>query len=103
MVDIASGLLLLGGAAFSLLGGVGVLRMPDVYTRMHAGSLTDTAGMPLMLAGLMLQAGVSLTAFKLFLIVLFLLITGPTASYALARSALHDRVEPVLTEDKRGP
>lgn len=96
ILDIASWILLMGGAVFSLLGGMGVLRMPDVYTRMHAGSLTDTAGMVLMLTGLMLQAGLTLVTFKLFLIVMFLLITSPTASYALTHAALVDGVKPLL-------
>lgn len=98
-MDIASWILLMTGAVFGLLGGIGVLRMPDVYTRMHAASLIDTAGMVLMLSGLMLQAGFSLITFKLFLIAVFLLITSPTASYALARTALHDGVTPLLDRD----
>lgn len=101
ILDIASWLLLMSGAVFSILGGVGVLRMPDLYTRMHAGSLTDTAGMALMLAGLMLQAGFSLITLKLILIVMFLLITSPTASYALAHAALHDGVKPLLSDRDR--
>lgn len=103
VIDIASWILLLGGAVFSVLGGIGVLRMPDLYTRMHAASLTDTAGMALMLGGLMLQAGLSLITAKLIFIVVFLLITSPAASHALARAALHDGVEPVLAEDRRHP
>lgn len=103
IIDSASWILLLAGGAFSILGAVGVLRMPDFYTRMHAGSLTDTAGMALMLAGLMLQAGLSIVAIKLVLIVAFLLITGPTASHALARAALHDGVQPLLADDERQP
>lgn len=100
ILDIGSWILLMSGAVFSILGGVGVLRMPDVYTRMHAASLADTAGMTLILGGLMLQAGLSLITAKLILIVLFLLITSPTAAHALARAALHDGVRPLLDTDR---
>jgi len=101
IIDTASWILLLGGAIFSVIGGIGILRMPDFYTRMHAASITDTAGMTLMLAGLMLQAGLSLVTAKLVFIMLFLLITSPTATHALARAALHDGVKPLLDHDKR--
>lgn len=103
IVDTASWILLVGGAVFGIIGGVGILRMPDFYTRMHAASITDTAGMTLMLAGLMLQAGLSLVTAKLIFIMVFLLITSPTATHALARAALHDGVKPVLDHDKREP
>lgn len=101
LIDTASWVLLLGGAASSIIGGIGLLRMPDFYTRAHAASITDTAGMTLMLAGLMLQAGLSLITVKLAFIVVFLLITSPTATHALTRAALEDGVEPRLHEDRR--
>jgi len=100
-IDSISWLLLISGAIFSVIGGVGLLRMPDFYTRMHAASITDTAGMTLMLGGLMLQAGLSLVTAKLIFIAIFLLITSPTATHALARAALHDGVAPHLDHDKR--
>ncbi|MES1930637.1 monovalent cation/proton antiporter subunit MnhG/PhaG [Salinisphaera dokdonensis CL-ES53] len=101
LIDAASWLLLLGGALFSVIGGVGMLRMPDFYTRMHAASITDTAGMILMLGGLMLQAGLTLVTAKLVFVMLFLLITSPTATHALARAALHDGIEPQIDHDER--
>ena len=88
LVDIASWILLSVGGAFVFIGGIGALRMPNLYTRIHAGSLTDTMGAMLVIAGIMLQAGVSLATIKLAAILLFLLITGPTASNALASAAL---------------
>ena len=93
LIDTASWILLAGGALFSVIGGIGMLRMPDFYTRMHAASITDTAGMILMLAGLMLQAGLTLVTAKLVFVMLFLLITSPTATHALARAALEDGIE----------
>ncbi|MBS62004.1 monovalent cation/proton antiporter subunit MnhG/PhaG [Salinisphaera sp. C84B14] len=101
LIDTASWILLAGGALFSVIGGIGMLRMPDFYTRMHAASVTDTAGMILMLAGLMLQAGLTLVTAKLVFVMLFLLITSPTATHALARAALEDGIEPQVDHDKR--
>jgi len=87
-LDIASwALLTLGGLAM-LVGGIGALRMPDLYTRMHAAGVTDSMGAILVIAGIMLQAGLSLATVKLGLILLFLLLTSPTASNALAAAAL---------------
>ena len=101
LIDTASWILLAGGALLSVIGGIGMLRMPDFYTRMHAASITDTAGMILMLAGLMLQAGLTLVTAKLVFVMLFLLITSPTATHALARAALEDGIEPQVDHDKR--
>jgi len=88
LLDVLSWAMLLAGAGFVLVGGIGVLRLPDLYTRMHAGSLTDTLGTLLILGGIMLQAGLSLATIKLAAIAVFLLLTGPTAAYALANAAL---------------
>jgi len=101
LIDTASWIFLLGGGLFSVIGGAGMLRMPDFYTRMHAASITDTGGMVLMLAGLMLQAGLTLVTAKLFFVMIFLLMTSPTATHALARAALEDGIEPQLNHDER--
>ena len=94
LVDILSWTLLTAGGGFVLVGGIGALRMPNLYTRMHAASVTDTMGAVLVIAGVMLQAGLSLVTIKLAAILLFLLITSPTASYALASSALLAGIKP---------
>jgi multicomponent Na+:H+ antiporter subunit G len=86
--DVLSWLLLTLGGAAVLIGGVGALRMPDLYTRMHAASVTDSLGAILIIAGIMLQAGLTLATIKLGAILLFLLLTSPTSSYALASAAL---------------
>ena len=88
LLDVASWVLLSLGGAFVFIGGLGALRMPDLYTRMHAASLTDTMGAALIIAGIILQAGLSLATIKLFAILIFLLLTSPTASNALASAAL---------------
>ena len=87
-LDILSWILLSVGGVFVFAGGLGALRMPDLYTRMHAASITDSIGPILIIAGIILQAGWTLASIKLVAILLFLLLTGPTASNALASAAL---------------
>ena len=88
LLDIASWVLLSLGGSFVFIGGLGALRMPDLYTRMHAASVTDSIGAALIITGIVLQAGLSLASIKLIVILLFLLLTSPTASNALASAAL---------------
>jgi len=97
-LDILSWLLLTLGGIAVLIGGVGALRMPDLYTRMHAASVTDSLGAILVIAGIMLQAGLTLATIKLVAILLFLLLTSPTASYALASAALLAGKRPLAPE-----
>ena len=94
VLDVASWVLLVAGGLFVFIGGVGALRMPNFYTRMHAASLTDSMGSILILVGIMLQAGFSLATVKLLAILGFLLLTGPTATYALANAALLSGMRP---------
>lgn len=94
--------LIFAGAAFCLIGAVGVLRFPDVYSRMHAAGITDTLGALLVLGGLMLLAGWSLASAKVFFILWFLWFTSPTATHALAKAALHGGQEPVTAEAGSG-
>ena len=88
LLDILSWILLTLGGFSVLIGGIGALRMPDLYTRMHAASVTDSMGAILVLGGIMLQAGWSLATIKLIAILLFLLLSSPTSSNALASAAL---------------
>jgi multicomponent Na+:H+ antiporter subunit G len=93
-LDVLSWILLCLGGSFVLIGGIGALRLPGFFTRLHAASLTDTMATILIFAGMMLQAGFTLAALKLAAIMLFLLMTGPTASYALANAALQSGMRP---------
>jgi multicomponent Na+:H+ antiporter subunit G len=86
-VDVLSWVLLLAGSFFCVTGGIGLLRMPDFYTRAHAGGLTDTLGLTLIIAGLIVQAGLSLVAVKLVLIAAILHVTCPTGTHALVKAA----------------
>lgn len=90
-VDVVSLVLLSAGGLCVLVGGIGLLRMPDLFTRMHAASVTDTAGLALVILGLVLQAGLSLVLVKLLAILVFLFVTSPTSAYALANAALLSR------------
>jgi multicomponent Na+:H+ antiporter subunit G len=92
--DALSWVLLSAGGLFVLVGGIGALRMPNLYTRMHAASVTDTMGAVLVISGIMVQAGLSLATIKLAAILLFLLITSPTSSYALASAAILAGIRP---------
>lgn len=75
------------GCVVVLIGAVGVVRMPDLYTRMHAAGLSDSLGSALVLIGLALTSGSGTTVARLLMIVAFLWITSPTACHALAKSA----------------
>lgn len=101
-LDLASWILLVAGGLFCLVGGLGVLRMPDFYTRMHAASVTDILGAGLVLLGLLLQAGWTLVAVKLLVIGLLIFFTSPAATHALAKAALGRGLEPLL-EGGEGP
>ncbi len=98
LLDIASWVLLVIGGAFCVIGAVGLLRMPDFFTRTHAASVVDTLGAAFILLGLMLQAGPTLVAVKLAAIGILLFFTSPVATHALARAALARGVEPELAE-----
>ena len=101
LLDAASWFCLVAGSLFCVIGGIGMLRMPDFYTRSHAASLTDTLGATLILLGLGIQAGISLIAVKLFFIYIFLYITSPTAAHALVKSAYAHGVVAPRVEDQR--
>jgi len=95
---LGGGLVVVGGG-FMLIGAIGLLRMPDVFTRLHAASVADTLGAGSILVGLMLIAGPTLVAVKLIFLALFFGLMSPVATHALARAALHAGVKPQLAED----
>lgn len=92
--DIISWVLFVSGGAFVFIGGLGAIRLPNFYTRLHAASLTDSMGTILILTAIMFQAGWSLATLKLITILGFLMLTGPTATYALANAALLSGMKP---------
>lgn len=96
VLDLASWTLLAAGGLFCVVGAVGLIRMPDFYTRVHAASVTDTLGAGLILLGLVLQAGLTLVSAKLAIIGLLVFFTSPAAGHALVRAALGRGLEPLL-------
>ena len=102
ILDILSWVLIAGGAIFSVIGAIGLLRFPDFYTRLHAAGITDTMGAWMLLVGFMLQADHWLVIVKLALILVFLFFTSPTSSFSLAHAALSSGVDPMLDADLRG-
>lgn len=101
-LDILSWILIIIGSFFAILGGYGLIRLPDVFCRMHAASLTETLGAAALLGGLMVQAGWTLVSVKLLLVLLLLLFTSPTSTYALANAAWRSGVRP-FTADEPDP
>lgn len=103
MLEAALGFLswacVLGGLFFILVGTFGVLRMPDVFTRIHAAGMTDTMGAGFLILGICLQTGLSLLTLRFALVYAFLLFTSPIASHSLARAALLGKVEPYRAPD----
>lgn len=86
-IDAASWVLLVSGALVCVTGGIGLHRLPDFYSRAHAGGLTDTLGATLILLGLALQAGFSLVSVKLFMLAFLLHLTSPTTTHAVVKAA----------------
>ena len=103
VVHLLAGACLLGGAAFLVIGAIGLVRLPDFFTRIHATGVIDTLGIGLTFAGLVILAGWSLPAVKLMLILCFMLLTGPTATHALAKAALHGRLDPLSGRPPESP
>jgi len=98
LIELLSGISLAAGAFFCLVGAFGLLRMPDFFTRMHAGSVLETLGAGFILLGLLLQAGFTLVAVKLLMIGLLIFFAAPAASHALARAALLRGLKPKLAQ-----
>lgn len=94
-LELLSWSCLLAGGFFCVVGGIGLIRMPDFYTRMHAASLTETLGAGLLLLGLMIQAGLTLVTAKLLMIGLLIFFTSPAATHALAKAALIRGLKPL--------
>lgn len=93
--------LLLGGGAFSVVAGLGLIRLPDFYTRMHAAGIADTLAAMLILAGLAVSSGLTMITVKLALVYLFIFFTSPVSSHAVANAAFTSGLKPKLADDDR--
>lgn len=100
LISISSSLFLLVGSFLCISGGVGILKFPDFYSRMHAVGVTETLATTMILIGLMLQNPDALVVLKLILILILTLIIGPTASHALAQAAIQNNLKPKLDNQK---
>jgi multicomponent Na+:H+ antiporter subunit G len=98
VIIISSGLCLFVGSFLCISGGIGLLRFPDFYTRMHAVGVTDTLGAGMILIGLMILSTDFLVFAKLIIVLLLTLLIGPTTSHVLAKAALHNGLSPELSK-----
>jgi multicomponent Na+:H+ antiporter subunit G len=103
-IDAITLVLLLTGVFFFIVGTIGLLRLPDVYTRMHATTKSDTLGAVSLLTGLALYSGDFFTWAKMLIIIVFIFWANPTSSHAIARSAYLSGERPFegTTEDAYG-
>ena len=90
---ISYGLVILG-SIFLLIGAIGLIRMPDVFTRMHAASIMETAGASLIIIGLIINTGFTVVSLKLIIIMLAIFYISSVATHALARACIHDNLKP---------
>jgi len=100
LVDGLSWICLVTGGLLVVVAGIGLLRLPDFFTRLHAAGITDTMGAGLILLGLALQSGLDLVTIKLLIFFTFLLFTSPTATHALAKAAIHGKLRPELADEE---
>ena len=94
VVTILSWVFIVSGSFFAIVGAFGILRFPDFWARLHAASVSDSAGVILLLLGMAMQSGFNLITVKLFIILAFLFITGPTSTHAVANAALVSGLKP---------
>ena len=94
--EIISWAFLILGAFFSVVGGIGIVRMPEFFSRLHGGGVTDTLGAGLVIIGLCFQINSGFILAKLLMILFFLMVSSPSSCHALARSALSQGVKPEL-------
>ena len=96
--DIVSWIFILAGSASIVIAALGLVRLPDFYTRLHAGGVTDTLGAELLIIGMAIHAGFTLITVKLVIIGMFLFFTGPTSTHATANAAWVAGLKPRLAE-----
>ena len=92
--DVLAVILISGGVFFLFIGSIGLIRLPDFFSRCHATGKADTLGVMLVLAGLIVYEGWTLNSVKMLIILAFVALTNPTATHALARAAFLFGVKP---------
>ena len=99
VLEIISWVFLISGSFFSVVGGIGIVRLPEFFSRLHGGGVTDTLGAGLIILGLCFQISSGFILAKLLMILFFLMVSSPSSCHALARSALSQGVKPELEID----
>ena len=99
-MDIAAAVIIIAGGGFLSIAAIGMLRLPDIFTRSHALSLTDTLGALLVLVGLALHQGPSLNAGKIILVLILIFLINPVISHATVRAALRAGIKPWTRDEE---
>lgn len=94
MSQVVAAALMVGGLFFVLAGVIGIIRLPDFYARLHATSKCDTLGLALLVVGVAIHAGPTLTALKVLLIALVVAVVNATAAHAIGRAAYRSGLIP---------
>lgn len=94
MPDLLARVFMVAGALVVLIGALGLIRLPDFFTRLHAASVVDTLGLWLLMAGLILLSPSWVVTFKLVLILALVFVLSPLSAHVLARSALSSGLRP---------
>ena len=98
IIDVLSWICLGLGSILCIIGGLGLLRLPDFYSRLHGGGITDTLGAGLVLLGLMFQGGLTMVTVKLVMILVILLLTSPTSTHAVSKAAFASGLKPFSSD-----
>ncbi len=98
-LDILSWAAFVSGGLLVIIGNIGLVRFPDFYSRLHPAGITDTAGAELIMVGMILQAPSWIVVAKLGFIAIFLLMTSPVATHALAHTAWVSGLAPQTGDD----
>ena len=93
--DVVTAISFAAGSIFILIGAIGIVRLPDFWSRLHAAGVIDTAGAELILFGMMFQTGWDIATIKLILIAFFIFITSPTATHAVSNAAFVAGLRPL--------
>lgn len=94
MIEVAATACIVIGLFFLLVGGVGILRFRDLFSRLHVTGVLDTLGVPLVLLGVAIHLGPRLVSAKIILATMFLAVTSPLVGHLLARAAIEAGVQP---------
>lgn len=100
MINFIAAVFMILGFFFVMVASIGVLRLPDFYTRMHASGKSETLGLMLTLIGLAIYNGFNLVSLKILLISLFILLANPIGTHAITRAAFNAGIKPWKKEDK---